>query len=411
MGTRLSLQSAAVALLVFASPWLRASPYTPASDDVVVERLPSRLMGAAERQEERRQRALLRQQPASVPLALRSAREAIDRARQLGDPRELGQAQAALAPWWAQPDPPAPVRLMRAIIRQSQHDFAGSLADLDALLAPGREVPLGVRAQAELTRATVLQVTGRWADAAAGCERLQGPAYAALGDAVRVPAQVCRAELYSLQGREQEADRLLQPLVRAAGTGDAWMTLVRAERADRRGQPEAGALYRQALAAHTDVYTLAAYADWLLARQQPAEAARLLAGREEADALLLRLAIAWQRTGDARAAAATATLAERFAASAARGDTGHEREQALFALHLAHDKPRALVLARENWQRQKEPVDALLLLAAAQAAGQPAAAEPVREFAQANGWVDRRLAALNLRTGHGQTVHTAWRKP
>lgn len=412
MGTRAMMSCVAAALLLCcASLPLQAAPYTPAADDVVVQRLPSRLLGDAQRQEERRQRALLRQQPASVPLALRSAREAIDRARELGDPRELGQAQAALAPWWSQPAPPAPVRLMRAIILQSQHDFAGSLKDLDALLAGGPELPLGVRAQAELTRATVLQVTGRWAEADAGCERLLQPPYAPLGDAVRLPAQVCRAELASLQGREQEADRLLAPWLRAAGPGDAWMTLVRAERADRRGLPEAGELYRRALSLHTDVYTLAAYADWLLARQKAPEVARLLAGREEADALLLRLAIAWQRMGDPRAPGAIATLAERFAASLARGDRGHEREQALFALHLSQDGARALDLARQNWQRQKEPVDALLLVAAAQAAGQPAAAAPVREFAQATGWVDRRLAALDPPVGGARAVQAAWRKP
>ena len=40
------------------------------------------------------------------------------RARATGDPRELGLAQAALAPWWAQPTPPAPERLPRAPGRQ-----------------------------------------------------------------------------------------------------------------------------------------------------------------------------------------------------------------------------------------------------------------------------------------------------
>ena len=198
--------------------------------------------------------------------------------------------------------------------------------------------------------------------------------------------------MLSLQGRPREAEALLQPLLRQAGEGDAWLTLVRAEMADRRGDPQAGELYRQALATQSDVYTLAAYADWLLAQQRAPEAARLLAGREEADALLLRLAIAWQRGGDPRATAAIATLGERFAASAQRGDAGHEREQAMFALHLQNRPAEALRLAQVNFAKQKEPVDAMLLLAAAEAAGQPAAAEPVRRFAQASGWVDKRLA-------------------
>lgn len=408
MNLRTLLRSTALAAsLAGLWPLVQAAPFTPANDAEVVERLPTRLVGVDQRREERRERALLRQQPALLPLALRSARESIDRARALGDPRELGQAQAALAPWWALPEPPPPVRLMRAIIRQSQHEFAASLLDLDALLAPGRDVAVQVRAQAELTRATVLQVQGRWTDAAAGCLRLEGPAYATLGDAVQVPARVCRAELLSLQGRPREAEALLQPLVRQAGDGDAWLLLVRAEMADRRGDAAAGELYRKALAAQTDVYTLAAYADWLLARNRAPEAARLLAGREEADALLLRLAIAWQRSGDARSTGAIRTLGERFAASAQRGDTGHEREQAMFALQLEKDPAKALRLAQGNFAKQKEPVDAMLLLTTAEAAGQPAAAEPVRAFAQASGWVDRRLAQAAAATPAPATMKTS----
>jgi hypothetical protein len=50
-------------------------------------------------------------------------------------------------------------------------------------------------------------------------------------------------------------------------------------------------------------------------------------------------------------------------------------------------------LARDNWARQKEPADALLLWQAAHAAGQPAAAEPIRALVQ-GGWQDLRLAAV-----------------
>eukprot|EP01137_Pigoraptor_chileana_P036002 Opistho-2@30864 len=111
---------------------VHAEPYTPQREDELVERLPLRLGSAAERAQTRTLQARLRQDPHSLPLALALARAAIARARLLGDPRELGQAQAALAPWWQDTTgavPPA-VRLLRASVRQSQHEFAPALADL-----------------------------------------------------------------------------------------------------------------------------------------------------------------------------------------------------------------------------------------------------------------------------------------
>ena len=99
-----------------------AEPRTPASDTEVLQVLPTRL-GEARPQRERLQ--ALRADPTRLPLALALAREALERARASGDPRELGPAQAALAPWWALPAPPAPVRLLRATLRQHQHDFPG----------------------------------------------------------------------------------------------------------------------------------------------------------------------------------------------------------------------------------------------------------------------------------------------
>lgn len=347
-------------LCCLALPATADQPYTPASDAELVERLPARL-GA----EQRRLRAQLAAAPTTLPLALQLAREAIARSRAQGDPRELGLAQAALAPWWSQPAPPAPVRLLRATIAQSQHRFDAALADLDALLATPATPP-AIQAQAELNRAALLQLRGRLSEAQAGCQRLAdsgGNAGAALH------GQVCLAELASLQGRGDAASRELARLARQPGAPAAWIALLRAELAHRRGEPTAEALYRRALELNSDVYTRAAYADWLLERQRWPEVIALLQGRESADALLLRLAIAWQRSGDtARAQPAVAELQARFDAARLRGDGGHERELARFALDLQGDAKAALAHAEANWAQQREPADALLLARAKEAA-------------------------------------------
>lgn len=373
-----------------------AAPYVPSSDDEVVERLPSRIGTAEQRQQQRAARERLRAQPGQLPLALQLAREAITRARQFGDPRELGQAEAALAPWWKLSEPPPAVRLLRATVRQSQHDFDTALVDLDALLREGSTAPLPLQAQAELTRASVLQVRGRWQEAAAGCSRLGGERYAALGSTVQLPAQACLAELASLQGQADKARADLARLARQAGDASAsWLSLVRAELAERQGDDSAQALYRQALQTpQPEVYTLAAYADWLLDRGRHAEVIPLLAGREDADALLLRLAIAHRRNHDPLAETAIATLAARFEAAALRGDRSHGREQARFELELKDKPAAALVSAQANWAVQKEPADALVLVRAAHAAGQAQAAEPVWRLMRETGLQDARLTAV-----------------
>ncbi len=392
-------------LLAFAAALLLiepcfAAPFVPHGDDEVVETLPRRLDTPAQRHAQREARAQLQREPAQLPLALGLARQAITRARQQGDPRELGQAQAALAPWWNLPEPPPAVRLLRATVRQSQHDFSAALRDLDALVEAPRipPIPLPVQAQAELTRAAVLQVLGRWQEAQAGCERLQGPRYAALGDGARRPAQACLAELRSLQGEADAAARTLRSLARGAPAGEAaWLALLQAELAERRGDAAAAqGFYRTATEGEQpEVYPLAARADWLLDQQRPAEVVPLLQGREDADALLLRLAIAWQRTGDPRAAAAGATLQARFDEAARRGDAAHARERARFELDVRQQDPAAALReAQANWALQKEPADALLLARAARAAGQPAAAQPVWDFVRTTGLQDARLQPL-----------------
>ena len=399
-----------LAAMVLACP-ATATPFVPKSDSEVVERLPARVASAESRRQQRELRAQLRSHPRQLGLALQLAREAIDRARTLGDPREYGQAQAALAPWWPLADAPPPVRLLRATIRQAVHDFGGALVDLDALVNDPA-APLPLRAQAELTRASVLQVTGRWRDAAAGCDRLGGDGYAPLGAQVQIPARACLAELSSLQGHAAAAAATLSKLAgddAAQGGADAaWLALLRAELAERRGD-DAGAqtLFRQALAAQqaaapgrpADVYTLAAYTDWLLARGRNREVLELLAGREDADALMLRLAIAWKNSRDPRAAAATLTLTARFDAAAQRGDTSHGREQSRYELELMGNAAAALKHAQLNWASQREPGDALTLLRAAEAAKDAQAAAPVWQLVRETGMEDVRLGAVKLAVG------------
>lgn len=349
------------------APPAHAAPRAPASDDEVVERLPARPDAA-----QQARRAALARDPAQLPIALAVARESIDQARREGDPRALGSAQAALAPWWRDPQAPAPVRLLRATVLQSQHDFDAARADLDGLLADAALAP-PLQAQALLTRASLHQLHGRFDDARRDCQALRQTAGAGAGPAVQRVAQACLLELQSLTGDPQAARRGLDALALAAAGAsgpDPWLALLQAELAERLGDDAAAERHYAAATAVPEVYALAAQADWLLDRGRDRDALSALArGPDAADALQLRRAIAWQRLGDPRAAPAVASVRERLAALRQRGDRPHLREEARLALDLDHDAPRALALAWAQWGEQQEPADAVLLWRAAKAAG------------------------------------------
>ena len=363
-----------------------AAPYVPSSDAIVLEQLPEK--GDPSLARLKRMRVALMANPRELAIAAPVARRALEAARELGDPRFLGEAQAALAPWWAADDVPADALLLRATVKQSQHDFNGSLADLSRLVAARPDL-----AQARLTRATVLGVVGRHAEALADCAAL----------AARVPALVgaaCAAAPASLSGHAASAYDALVGALDAPG-GDAgvreWALTLAAELAARRGDPaSAERHYRGAFALDPrDAYLKAAYADFLLDRDRAREVPPLLASDTKNDALLLRLALAEQRLPDRREAFAVhrADLAARFDAARRRGDTLHLREEARFRLTIERDAVSALALARANWAVQREPADLRILIDAARAVRDAGALRVAADWIAANRLEDVTLVA------------------
>jgi len=356
------------------------APFTPQTDNEVIETLRERPLSDEERSW-RGLRAQARQNPNDATLAARLAHQAIEISRRDGDPRWMGQAQGALQAWWRLPAPPVPIRLLRATILQNQHDFEPALRDLDAALRQDRK-----NAQAWLTRASILQVTGRYSEARTSCEALPD-----LGAPWH--GQACLLELSSLQGQGAQARLSLQALVRQAPPAlHPWLNLIQAELAERLGlRDEAQALYRRLLITAPDAYTEGVYADFLLDQGQAREVITRLEKQQRNDGLLLRLALAYAQTQDPRLDATVQALRARFNAAHERGDSVHRREEARFALHLLKRPDTALPLALANWAVQKEPADARILLEAAHAARQDAAAQPARDFIAQAGWSDQRL--------------------
>lgn len=363
--------------LALICPSLQAAPYIPANDATVLERLPFKANDPVARELAELRKAA-RQHPQDPETAAKLARRYYDLVAEEGDPRYVGYAEAALAPWWKQAVPPAPVLLMRATIRQFRHDFDMALADLGLLLE--REPGHG---DARALRATLHIVQARYAAARADCQALsgEGNALVALG---------CMAMVDGLSGQAGAAyERLAAAYQQAGSTANApnqsnqlWILLRLAEMAQRLNRPQqAEAHFKQALAlGRQDSFLLAAWCDFLLEQKRSAEVLALLKDKTRSDGLLLRLVLAEQGQTNGEAQQRRATLAARYAAAQMRGDKVHQQEEARFALHIENNPAKALRLAQENWKVQLEPRDARILLEAALAVRDPGAAQPVLQW-------------------------------
>ena len=104
-------------------------------------------------------------------------------------------------------------------------------------------------------------------------------------------------------------------------------------------------------------------------------------------------AIAGQQMGSAAGAHGQELYAARDAAALRDGDRVHTREQAWFALDVQHEPARALSLATQNWQQQREPADVRILWRAARAAGSVAAETSLRQWLEATHYEDATLTA------------------
>lgn len=368
----------------------QAAPHTPRSDDEILERLPFNA-SAAEGRELRALRRALAAQPQNLEPALALAQRYFDLASAEGDPRYVGYAEAAIRPWLTVAEPPVEILVMHALLRQYRHEFDAALADLAraAERAPGN-------AKIWSWRSAILLVQADYVGARAACAKLAPLASAlllascnAIIDARTGKAAQAYADLSAALARRPDADPGLK----------LWIQTRLAEAAAQLGRDEiAERHFKAGLALGvTDGYILAAYADFLLDRNRPLEVVALLRDWERSDVLLVRLTLAEQAAKLASAAAHIAMLQERFDASALRGDKLHQQDEARFNLEILGDARAALRLAAENYRLQREPGDARMLLEAALAAKDYAAARPALDWLRSSGYEDPIYAKLARR--------------
>ena len=378
-----------VALLACAwLPPVRAAPYVPADDALVLERLPFKAADPVAR-ELRELRARVAADPTDARLAAALARRYFRLAMATGDPRYIGYGEAVLRPWWDSNEAMHDIIKTRALIKQYRHDFAGALTDF---ALAGRADPTDEEVWS--WRAALHIVQAKYTEAAGDCAMLKrhGSQTAWAG---------CQAWVDGMTGKAKEAyamTAMAHARYPDAGASARLWTLTRlAELALRRDDAAlAERHFKEALAIGVDdQYLLAAYADFLLDQDRPREVLQLLKHWGKSDVLLLRLALADQVLNHGDAGIHARALQQRFAAAAMRGDSLHLQEEARFCLHVLKDPVRALSLARANWALQREARDARILVEAALAAGDHEAAKPALAWLESSGHEDptvRRLA-------------------
>jgi hypothetical protein len=362
-----------------------AAPYVPKDDLVVLEQLPVRPSDPIAR-ELRQLRGQLAANPRNRAIAVRLAERYFALANSEGDPRYVGYGEAALKPWWSQPAPPLDALVMRAILKQYSHDFTGAMQDL---VAATREDPENARAWS--WRAAIDMVQANYAQARKDC-------FALGGIESDLYAVGCLAYLDGTTGKAAGAYRALsEAYAREQDPSPevkVWVLTRLAEMSLRLGNPKQAeehfrAAYFEPI---NDQFLLAAYADFLLDQGRPDEVVPLLVDWTRSDILLLRLALAEKALKAPKAAEHIGALKSRFDAAALRGDKLHQQEEARYNLYLAENKEKALALAQENWTLQREPRDARILLEAALAMKNPAAARGALDWLERTGHEDPGLS-------------------
>ena len=376
----------------------QASPFTPANDSDVVERLP---LSATDPSARRLQslRKQLEAKPDDVALRLEIARRYFDLSMAQGDPRYVGYASAALTPLdKSSPlDKAAPASnaaqtasywQIKGMLQQYSHNFDGALASLDKASLADPKSP-----DAMAWRAAIQMVQGNYAKAQAECDALKPlttPLFAA------GCTQYVRATTGELQSAFDTLNAAVKAEPNAAPELLLWELTRLAEMANRLKRfDEADAYFKQALKLGvTDQFLLGAYADFLLEQKKPEAVITLLADWERSDILLLRLALAGKATNHKKAADWASSLRDRFVEAAKRGDRLHEQEAARFELDIENNPKKALALAANNYKLQKEARDAEVLLRTALANKDAAVAEPALAWFKQNKYEDAHLADL-----------------
>ncbi len=334
---------------------MSGAPYRPASDDEVIEILPR---GASSLARERTS--------PGKPSSLTVARESFRLGQLHSEPRYVRVAESIVSSV-----APGPERcLMEGLVQQYFHQFEQAQAKFEEGLKLAPRDP-----ELLLQLAMLHTVQGRYRDARETISR--SPSLLGTLRGVTVLAIVS-----SLNGQLDESFALLKgqfSRAKLSGPEGAWVASTLAEMATRKGDVQMAENYlNQARTLEPEsVPLLIQMLDLLIQQKRYPEVLSLTKGSsEENQMILLRRAIASKNcaSGAAEFAHIKIDLESRLAGNL------HLREQALFQLLVKDQHISALDTALRNFDQQREPIDAWLVLESAHRGGIYDRATPVLQW-------------------------------
>jgi tetratricopeptide (TPR) repeat protein len=347
-----------------------AAPYHPDSPAAVLLELGDNVRSVT-RSRDQLQSGSAAADPTS---AAKLAGDFIGLGRTQNDERYFGYASAILRPWRTVAHPPVEIAILSANIAQHQHRFTDALIILNDLLHRDSQ-----NVQARLMRASLLMTQGQPQQAQRDCQQLLS-----LGETF--VATICIAQAASLTGNLAASYQLLSTLLERAATDRsdqyAWGLGIAGEMAERKGDLDAAARWflKAIEMAPSDLVSRLQLADIYLQRGAYQPVLTLLKTAPPSEPVLLRRALAARFQDHGSATAALSVWQTAATQSSQLGVRLHLRELARGELELL-DKPQlALATALENWQVQREPSDARILVAAARACHDSAALNKVTQW-------------------------------
>ncbi len=376
-GGRLTICAAAALSSLLSSTLAVAQPYTPDDAHQVVANLSSAVVGLSRqlRAAESEQRTTQSDQ------LIRTIVAAYSLASSTQEARAYGHVLTLLQQWPDSVGKPALIHLISAAVLQHNHSFEQALTELDRVLADN---PLD--AQAHIIRAQIGLVTGNYALTQHSCDAMRG----VVSPAIHLN---CQSQLDGVTGKASQALNMVVTMLddnpRLMLSEATELMITAAVLAHRLEQGSLAEKYYLSvlLRSPQHLYTLVHYGNFLLEHSRPQELIRLIEMVPEdmrSTEINVLLAEALLATGSDRAVSIIEQLDSDFERAFLRADALPHKEYARYTLTVVNKPEAALQSAKNNWQEQKEPSDALLLARAA------AAVSDHQVLRELRGWISDR---------------------
>ncbi|PCJ14902.1 MAG: hypothetical protein COB02_18550 [Candidatus Cloacimonadota bacterium] len=271
------------------------------------------------------------------------------------DPRLYGYAEALLKPYLKNKNLSNNNLIHWANILQHRHEFNLSLAILNT-----SRLKKSKKATPFLMKAVIYAGKGEYKNGLKECKQL-------IFRASHILTSTCIALMNSHLGRLNESYQFLKKIKAQQSRQTVQESLFSigtlADMAFRLNSNELENYITEGLSLDSnDYYLLKLYVDYLLMNGRNEEALKLSTKHQKKSGMLVRKLLAIKNMNQKLPEKSVNYLDLKFKRMILLGENAHLRELVLFYLKIKKNKSRAWILAKQNWEIQKEPIDFRMLL-------------------------------------------------